>query len=85
VGVQCAVMAAPRFKTVAHQIEMFRFFICGFDPIVVKTNWHWRVGKTGNDILMKIDGIQFDMGDGMQYCDAAFLRPRFSAGHIAWV
>ena len=82
---QGTVMTARRFKTVAHQVEMFGFFVCCFDPVVVVADGKRHMGKSCDDIPMQVDGIQFDMGHSMQQCDSPQGRTRAAAGHIARV
>ena len=84
-GGQGAVVAAKRFKAVAHQVEMLGLFIGGLHPVVIETGRHRLVGEAGDQIPVQIDGVEFDMRDGVQKGDPAFGAAGTAARHIARV
>jgi|TARA_B110000967_G_scaffold96243_1_gene98840 hypothetical protein len=49
-----AIKAAIRFKTVAHQVEMFTFFIGGFHPVIIVSDGYGRGAKSRNQVPVQI-------------------------------
>lgn len=76
-------MATHLFKTIGHQVEMFGFFVCRFDPVVKEPHGHRHMGKPRDDVPVQVDRVQFDMGDGVQQGDAPLGAAGFAVGHIA--
>ena len=84
-GGQSAIMAAHLFKAVADQIEMFTFFLRGFDPVVVETRRQRHIGKARDDVPVQVHGVQFDMRHCVQQRDASCRAARFAFRHVARV
>ena len=64
------------FQIVAQQGEMVRLFICNLNPVGIKGRR--QSTKAVGRIPGKIDGVEFDMGQGMQKSRAAFVARQFA-------
>jgi hypothetical protein len=64
---------------------MLGFFVGGLDPVVIEAQGHRLVGEAGDDVPVQIDGVQLDMGDGVQKRDPPLGRSGAAAGHVPWV
>ena len=81
---QVAISGTQGCQTIRHQKEVFRFIVQYAQPIVVEFQRRTCVRKPDEDVGRQIDGIEFDMRDGVQQCDTPRQRLRLAAPrHVA--
>ena len=61
-----SVVGAKFPQAATHHAKMLGFLESHLHPAVEKRIRHALAGESGNDIKREVDGVQFDMGDGMQ-------------------
>ncbi|MNS96030.1 hypothetical protein D3C72_1303110 [compost metagenome] len=83
-GRQIAVVGAEASQAVAHQPEMFCLFEGDLHPAIEKGMRHGLAGISGDDVEREIDGVEFDMGDGMQQRDPSLDAVKRAAFHGGW-
>ena len=69
IAVVCAELPQP----VAHHVEMLGFLECDLHPSVEEGQRHLLVCEPRDDIERQVDGVEFDMADGVQQDDATAL------------
>ncbi len=80
-GGQIAIVCTEASQPVAHQPEMFCLFEGDLHPAIEKGMRHRLAGITGDNVEREIDGVEFDMGNGVQQRDTALDAVKRAAFH----
>ena len=81
-GRQLAIIRSHSLQPVAEQVEMLALFVRRAHPVVEIALGHRNMGKAGDDVPVQINGVQFDMRDGMDQGDAAPKAAGFPARNL---
>ena len=74
VGVKVTVTVPQAVQVLMQHLEMLRFLVGHQQPVLVKLIRH--AGEAPNGIESQIDGIEFDVTDGVKQCCQALRRER---------
>jgi len=81
---QIAVIGSKVLQSLTDQRKMRGFLGTHTDPIIDKRALANLRTKPRHQIPGKIDGVKFDMGNGMKHGNSAGPPSGRAPGHIAW-
>ncbi len=88
-GGKGSIMAIELFEARVDHAEMARLLAAHLDPVTsesraVEARVRNRRGKACGHVESEIDGVEFDMGDGVEKGGAAFRAAEAAARRLAW-
>ena len=83
-GRKITIAAIQFAEAMRQQLEVLGFFKPDLHPVIEEAARHAGVREPGDQIPSHVDGVELDVGEGMEQCEAATRSMRRTAGHVAW-
>ena len=78
-GEVAVVVAVVLLEMLRQQREVIRLFFGNRDPIKIVVTWH--TSEAAHRVERQVDGVEFDVSDGVNHRCAALARPRTALRH----